>query len=209
MHGADAQQDAVFDARVRHEMMAQFVRRTTAPSPGDVAGALGASTARVRAAFRRLADAHVLVLRAGSEDIVMAHPLSAVPTGPTVRGTRSASRRCSARTPASRRRAATAPSHAGLPWLTAASCATRSGSTSPFPHGAGGTTSRSHEGRCCSSGTRSTWIAGRGRRVLPAASRCPSSRAGSSRASYMPIAGRSTGAARRRPSTKRCSSALD
>jgi alkylmercury lyase-like protein len=80
MHGADAQQDAVFDARVRHEMMAQFVRRTTAPSPGDVAGALGASTARVRAAFRRLADAHVLVLRAGSEDIVMAHPLSAVPT---------------------------------------------------------------------------------------------------------------------------------
>lgn len=51
-----------------------------APDLAAIAAHFGISSAAARAALRRLHDAHALVLRAGSCEVLMAHPLSAAPT---------------------------------------------------------------------------------------------------------------------------------
>ena len=52
------------------------------PAPGAdaVSVQFGISSSEARGALQRVHDAHVLVLRGGSSDILMANPLSAVPT---------------------------------------------------------------------------------------------------------------------------------
>jgi hypothetical protein len=51
-----------------------------APSATELAAMLGAGETAVVDALRSLADAHLLVLRPGSDDVWMASPFSAVPT---------------------------------------------------------------------------------------------------------------------------------
>jgi len=51
-----------------------------APSAETLALQFGISTSAARNALQRLHDAHALVLRPGSSDILMANPLSALPT---------------------------------------------------------------------------------------------------------------------------------
>jgi len=68
------------DNDVRLELYRQFLEDGTAPSPADVAATLGESPEDVTEAYRRLAAGRVIVLRAGTAKILMANPLSAVPT---------------------------------------------------------------------------------------------------------------------------------
>ncbi len=51
-----------------------------APDAVTISKRFGISPDETRKALRRLHEAHALVLRAGSSDILMANPLSAVPT---------------------------------------------------------------------------------------------------------------------------------
>ncbi len=51
-----------------------------APDADALARQFGMSPSKARNALQRLHDAHALVLRAGSRDILMANPLSALPT---------------------------------------------------------------------------------------------------------------------------------
>jgi len=51
-----------------------------APDVKAISAQFGISADNARNALQRLRDAHSLVLRAGSSDILMANPLSAVPT---------------------------------------------------------------------------------------------------------------------------------
>lgn len=71
---------SVFDNDVRVTLSRFFVREERAPVVAEVAAELGASPLDVEASFRRLADAHVLVLTPGTKYISMANPLSALPT---------------------------------------------------------------------------------------------------------------------------------
>jgi Alkylmercury lyase len=57
-----------------------FVELGRAPSPGEVAEAAGLAPAEVATAWRRLHDAHALVLVPAGTRIRMANPFSAVPT---------------------------------------------------------------------------------------------------------------------------------
>jgi hypothetical protein len=67
-----------FDARVRACVFRHLVETATGPTPHDVARVLGAGVAEVEASFRRLAEAHRIVLE--EQRVVMAHPFSGVPT---------------------------------------------------------------------------------------------------------------------------------
>ena len=68
------------DTRVRAQVY-DFTMRTGAPPPShEVARAMSLTRDAVLAAFRRLADAHVLVLKPDTGEILMANPFSAVPT---------------------------------------------------------------------------------------------------------------------------------
>jgi hypothetical protein len=68
------------DSRVRLAIYERFVDEGGPPSAADVADALDISVDDATAAYRRLADARVLVLMPGTDEIWMANPLSAVPT---------------------------------------------------------------------------------------------------------------------------------
>jgi hypothetical protein len=68
------------DDLVRKVVYDVTLTRGFPPSLADAAKSLGATLAEARAAFRRLADAHVLVLQPDSDEILMANPFSAVPT---------------------------------------------------------------------------------------------------------------------------------
>jgi Alkylmercury lyase len=68
------------DDSVRVALYERFVDEGEAPSAGDVAEALSLPAEDVEAAFRRLAENRVIVLMAGTSEIWMAPPLSAVPT---------------------------------------------------------------------------------------------------------------------------------
>lgn len=59
---------------------ALFVELGRAPSAAEVAGRGGRGTDEVVAGWRRLHDAHALVLHPGAPEIRMANPFSAVPT---------------------------------------------------------------------------------------------------------------------------------
>ena len=66
--------------RVRLGIYREIVRSGHAPGAAALAATLGVPGAAVADAYRALADAHVIVLRAGTLDIAWAPPFSAVPT---------------------------------------------------------------------------------------------------------------------------------
>jgi hypothetical protein len=68
------------DIRVRAEVYDFTMRTGAPPTSAEVARGMALSGDDVRAAFRRLADAHVLVLKPDNGEILMANPFSAVPT---------------------------------------------------------------------------------------------------------------------------------
>jgi len=69
-----------FDNEVRVRLYDFFVAEGRPPVAAELAGALDATAAQVEAAYRRLAEAHVLTLAPGTPYVWMATPLSAVPT---------------------------------------------------------------------------------------------------------------------------------
>jgi hypothetical protein len=68
------------DLRIRNQAYGSFVRTGTAPRAGEAAAELGLGAEEVGRAYRRLHDAHALVLRPGSDEILMLNPFSAVAT---------------------------------------------------------------------------------------------------------------------------------
>jgi Alkylmercury lyase len=66
---------------VRNVTYRTFVELGRAPSAGEVAGAADRTSADVEAAWRELHRAHALVLDPATNEIRMANPFSAVPTG--------------------------------------------------------------------------------------------------------------------------------
>jgi hypothetical protein len=71
---------APVDTEVRLHLMERFLADGRPPSVAESAAALDATEGDVADAYRRLQDAHVIVLAPGSLDVWMANPLSAVPT---------------------------------------------------------------------------------------------------------------------------------
>ena len=69
-----------FDNQVRLAVYRFFVDEARAPSAPEVADSLGVSAVDVESSFRRLHEAHVLVLAPGTSYIWMANPFSALPT---------------------------------------------------------------------------------------------------------------------------------
>ena len=78
------------DRSVRRAVYQHFVLTGEAPTAASVASGLGETITDVTNAMRRLADAHVLVLKPDSNDIWMAMPFSAVPTAFRVRAAKAA-----------------------------------------------------------------------------------------------------------------------
>ncbi len=68
------------DLELRRLTYRRFVELGRAPTAAELADAWGATVGEVEAGWRRLHDAHALVLDAGSTEIRMANPFSAVPT---------------------------------------------------------------------------------------------------------------------------------
>ena len=73
------------EQEVRLAVYDHFVARQQAPSVQEVSEQTGRPAVEVSSVFRPLAGAHVLVLRPGTDEVWMAMPFSAVPTGFTVR----------------------------------------------------------------------------------------------------------------------------
>jgi hypothetical protein len=69
-----------FKNRIRVLLYQMFLESGRCPSSAELAGAVGCSIIDVMAAFRELAAAHLLVLQPASGEVLMASPLSAVPT---------------------------------------------------------------------------------------------------------------------------------
>lgn len=68
------------DLRIRNHVYHRFVETRRGPRVDDVAHELGLSRDDAEAAFRRLHDAHALVLEPGRLEILMLNPFSCVPT---------------------------------------------------------------------------------------------------------------------------------
>jgi Alkylmercury lyase len=68
------------DLRIRTHVYGSFVRSGNAPTPAEVAVALELPEGEVSDAYRRLHEAHALVLEPGSTRIRMLNPFSAVET---------------------------------------------------------------------------------------------------------------------------------
>jgi hypothetical protein len=73
------------DLRLRNLTYGLFVELGRAPTVAEVAERAGEPAPEVEAAWRRLHDAHALVLAAGTLELRMANPFSAVPTAYRVR----------------------------------------------------------------------------------------------------------------------------
>ena len=69
----------VDDSTLRLHIYDEIVRTSEAPSVAALANKFGAPITDVRAALRRMHDAHMLVLQPSGE-LLMANPFSAVPT---------------------------------------------------------------------------------------------------------------------------------
>lgn len=69
-----------FAARVRLRLYQLFVQSGRCPSKAEMATDLRCSVGEIENAFRELADGHMLVLQPGNGEVLMANPLSAVPT---------------------------------------------------------------------------------------------------------------------------------
>ena len=68
------------DLRLRELTYALFIELGRAPTADEVASAAASTRADVQCGWRRLHDAHALVLNAAATEIRMANPFSAVPT---------------------------------------------------------------------------------------------------------------------------------
>ena len=68
------------DLRIRNEIYSSFIHTGAAPAPAELARALDLDPDDVTDAYRRLHDAHALVLRPGTTEIRMLNPFSAVET---------------------------------------------------------------------------------------------------------------------------------
>lgn len=68
------------DQAVRVHIYERFVEDGRPPAVAETAAALGLDEAEAASAYRRLDEAHVIVLAPGTTDIWMAAPLSAAPT---------------------------------------------------------------------------------------------------------------------------------
>ena len=68
------------DLRIRNEVYSSFVRTGDAPSAAETAVALGLAEGEVADAYRRLHEAHALVLQPGTTQVRMLNPFSAVET---------------------------------------------------------------------------------------------------------------------------------
>ena len=68
------------DLRIRNHVYASFVADGRPRTAGETAAALGLEADDVAHAYRRLHDAHALVLRPGTTEIRMLNPFSAVET---------------------------------------------------------------------------------------------------------------------------------
>ena len=73
-------EEAAFDYEVRRYVYDRAMREGLPPTIAETATALSTTPDDVGASFRRLADAHVLVLQRGTGEILMSNPFSAVPT---------------------------------------------------------------------------------------------------------------------------------
>src|SRR5918999_4428589 len=69
-----------FENEVRLAIYRFFVDEGRAPVAAEIAAIVSSTAMDVENAFRRLHDAHILVLAPGSPYIWMANPLSALPT---------------------------------------------------------------------------------------------------------------------------------
>src|SRR5258708_12390093 len=69
-----------FKTSVRVKLYQMFVAGGRCPTKEEIALALDCSLSDVAAAYRELAAAHVLVLQPGSGEVLMANPLSTIPT---------------------------------------------------------------------------------------------------------------------------------
>lgn len=69
-----------FDTEVRVALLDFFIEHGRAPVAAEIAWRLDSSAPAVEESFRRLHEAHVLVLAPGSPYIWMANPMSALPT---------------------------------------------------------------------------------------------------------------------------------
>lgn len=68
------------DTDVRLHILEQILSRGTPPSTAETAAALRLSDVAAQAAYDRLAAGRIIVLRPGTRDVLMAAPLSGVPT---------------------------------------------------------------------------------------------------------------------------------
>jgi len=69
-----------FKNRVRLRLYRMFLDLGRCPSSAEVAASLQCGVSDVATAFQEFAAAHMLVLQPGSGEVLMANPLSAVPT---------------------------------------------------------------------------------------------------------------------------------
>jgi Alkylmercury lyase len=69
-----------FDTQVRVELYREFVRTARAPTSESLAEKMQVTADEVRASLERLAAARAIVLQPESREVLMANPLSAVPT---------------------------------------------------------------------------------------------------------------------------------
>jgi hypothetical protein len=69
-----------FNDLVRLRLYQMFLESGRCPSSAEVATSLQCGVSQVAAAFRQLAVSHTLVLQPESGEVLMANPLSAVPT---------------------------------------------------------------------------------------------------------------------------------
>ena len=75
----------VADNDVRLHILRELIASGAAPTVRDTGAALGLSESDAVAAYERLAANRVIVLKPGTRDVLMAAPLSAVPTPHVVR----------------------------------------------------------------------------------------------------------------------------
>lgn len=69
-----------FDLQLRNLTYRRFVELGRAPSSAEIATEAGADVEQVQAGWRRLHDAHALVLNPATLELRMLNPFSAVPT---------------------------------------------------------------------------------------------------------------------------------
>ncbi len=72
--------DTTLDRQVRTHIYDILLSGGKMPLAADVARHLAIDLDRLHSSFRRLKDAHILVLQEGDQEILMANPFSAVPT---------------------------------------------------------------------------------------------------------------------------------